>query len=94
MQNTVKFFADVIKGQGVAGVLAIIIWIYGSAIDNRLNEFNNRLNEISKQIVNIKIQLAQTNVSYSSKEETRKMIDEAIGKHLMSAHRLQKDDLK
>lgn len=86
MQNTVKFFADVIKGQGVAGVLAIIIWIYGSAIDTRLNEFNSRLNEITKEIVSIKIELASMNASYIDKDETRRLIDQAIGKHLMSAH--------
>lgn len=85
-KNNIQNIIEIVTKNGVIGILALVLWWYGSAIDSRLNQFNNRLNEISKQIVNIKIQLAQANVSYSSKEETRKIVDEKIKEHEQRYH--------
>lgn len=85
-KTTLQNIIDIVSKNGVIGLLCLVIWWFGSAIDTRLNDFNKRLETISKEIVEIRVQLAQINSSYSSKEETRRIVDEAIEKHEQKFH--------
>lgn len=82
MQNTIKYFADVIKSQGLSGLLAIIIWVYGS-------QYAETLVKIQEQIVEIRIELASINERFAEKDAVRKMIDEATAKHLYQYHNIK-----
>ena len=83
MQNTIKYFAEVIKTQGLSGLLAIIIWVYGS-------QYAETLSKIQQQIVEIKVQLASINERYAQKTAVRQLIDQKIEQHLNLFHQNNK----
>ena len=83
MQNTIKYFADVIKSQGLSGLLAIIIWIYGS-------QYAETLSKIQQQIVEIKVQLASINERYAQKTAVRDYVDAQMERHLQLFHQNNK----
>ena len=64
MENTIKYFSEVIKSQGLSGLLAIIIWVYGS-------QYAETLAKIQEQIVQIRVQLASINQKYAQKSAVR-----------------------
>lgn len=79
MQNTIKYFAEVIKTQGLSGLLAIIIWVYGS-------QYAETLAKIQEQIVEIRVELASINERFAEKQAVRNMIDQAVDKHINQFH--------
>ena len=79
MENTIKYFSEVIKSQGLSGLLAIIIWVYGS-------QYAETLAKIQEQIVQIRVQLASINQKYAQKSAVRELIDQKIAQHLQLFH--------
>ena len=68
-----------LKEQGLSAVLIFILLFF-------MNDFSTQLTEIKKDIISIKVELASMNEKYAEKEQVRKMIDEAMGKHLYQWH--------
>ena len=68
-----------LKEQGLSAVLIFILLFF-------MNDFSTQLAEIKKDIISIKVELASMNEKYAEKEQVRKMIDEAVGKHLYQWH--------
>lgn len=83
MQNTIKYFAEVIKSQGLSGLLAIIIWVYGS-------QYAETLSKIQEQIVQIRVELASINQKYAEKSAVRDYVEQQMEKHLQLFHQKNK----
>lgn len=79
MQNTIKYFTDVIKSQGLSGLLAIIIWVYGS-------QYAETLAKIQEQIIQIRVQLASINQKYAEKSAVRDYVEQQIERHINLFH--------
>lgn len=50
-KTSLENFVDIIKSNGAVGIIAILLFYFGSSFNTRLLEFNNRLSEISKEII-------------------------------------------
>ena len=81
-----NMFFQIIKKDGLLGVLIIMLFYFGNTFNSSLNEFNNRLTDITKEIVEIKIQLASMRATYIDKDETRKIVEQAFNKHIQQYH--------
>lgn len=82
MQNTIKYFSEIIKSQGLSGLLAIIIWVYGS-------QYAETLAKIQEQIIQIRVQLASINQKYAQKSAVRDYVEQQIDKHIEQFHKNQ-----
>ena len=81
-KTTLQNIGEIIKNQGVTGILAIILWIYGS-------QYAETLAKIQEQIVQIKVQLASINQKYAQKSAVRDYVEQQIEKHLTQYHKNQ-----
>lgn len=79
-------FLQIIKKDGLLGVLILMLFYFGNTFNSSLNEFNNRLTDITKEIVEIKIELASMRATYIDKDETRKIVEQAFNKHIQQYH--------
>ena len=81
-KTTLQNIGDILKNQGVTGILAIILWVYGS-------QYAETLAKIQEQIVQIRVQLASINQKYAQKSAVRDYVQQQIEKHLTQYHKNQ-----